>query len=92
MTNIADVQVVPNANFTSVPSVNHNVVPNRVLPTTSAVMCDQAMVILTAELGHTRVNPSAGHGSSMIGMIKISNISYIHCKHVSVTMHKGTSF
>ena len=71
MTNIADVQVVPNANFTSVPSVNYNVVPNRVLPATSAVMCDQAMVILTTGRGHTWVIPSAGHGSSMIGIIKI---------------------
>jgi len=51
-TNIADVQVVPNANLTLVPSVNHNVVPNGVLPVTSAVMHQMNDTSMATPLQH----------------------------------------
>ena len=71
-TNIADFQVVPNSNFTLVPSVNHNVVPNGVLPATSAVMHQINDTSMATPLQHPNMTLQNNQGIPQENINRIS--------------------
>ena len=63
---LSDIQVVPNANFSSVPSVNHNVVPNGILPANSAIMHPMNDASMTAPLQYPNMTtPMLYHNQDM---------------------------
>jgi len=66
VTNMSDIQVVPNANFSSVPSMNHNAVPNGILPANSAMVHPMNDTSMTAPLQYLNTTaPMLHHNQDM---------------------------